>query len=133
MPRVLAILLFPAMVFAQTASSVALTASPNPSALGQPVILTATPTAGATGTALFLANGLPVGTVPILNSQANLTTPLLPAGLLYLQAVYSGDASHASAVRPKSPKRSTPRRPTLSHPGPLMPPGLVRSRWQWEI
>jgi uncharacterized repeat protein (TIGR01451 family) len=80
-----------------TPTTITLAASPNPATLGQPVILTATPTAGATGTVLFLADGLAAGTAPISGGQATLTTSMPSSGLLYLQANYSGDGTHAAS------------------------------------
>lgn len=72
-----------------------LTVSPNPATLGQPVTLTATVTAGATGAVLFLDSAMSLGSAPVSNGQAILTTRLLQAGLRYLVATYAGDATHA--------------------------------------
>jgi uncharacterized repeat protein (TIGR01451 family) len=73
----------------------ALTSSPNPATFGQPVILTASVTAGATGSVLFLDNGAALGSATITAGQAVLATRLLPSGLQELMAIYSGDATHA--------------------------------------
>jgi uncharacterized repeat protein (TIGR01451 family) len=75
-----------------------LTASPSPSALGQSVNLTATVSGGATGSVMFLSNGVPLGSALIVGSQAGIRTYMLPAGLLSLVASYSGDATHGLSV-----------------------------------
>jgi uncharacterized repeat protein (TIGR01451 family) len=74
-----------------------LTASPNPSILGQPVTLTATVTAGATGSVTFFAGANPLLAAPVGDGQANIVTPLLPTGRNAVRAVYDGDATHGSS------------------------------------
>lgn len=79
-------------------SRVTLTASPNPSAFGQPVTLTAkvAPTLGngaATGTVTFLDNGVSIGSGLITSGTATLTTGALAVGAHSITAQYSGDAN----------------------------------------
>ena len=63
-----------------------LTATPNPSALGQPVTFTATVSANAPGSATptgsvgFLVDGSPIGAAPLTNGVATFTTLNLAAG-----------------------------------------------------
>jgi uncharacterized repeat protein (TIGR01451 family) len=75
-----------------------LTVSPNPATLGQPVTLTATVTSGATGSVLFLDSVVALGSAQVSNGQAILTTRLLPSGLQYLIATYSGDGTYAPST-----------------------------------
>src|SRR5581483_9404284 len=65
------------------AASVTLTSSPNPSAYGQAVTLTAT--------VPFYYNGTALGTATVSNGTANITISTLPIGSDPLTAVYSGD------------------------------------------
>src|SRR5205814_6898209 len=77
---------------AQAATSVTLSASPNPAAFGAPVTLTATLTpAGATGRVTFYDGTTVVGIRTIASGAASLTTVLLPAGSRSLKAYYAGD------------------------------------------
>ena len=66
--------------------SITLTVSPNPAPLGQPVNLTAS--IAASGTVSFYDGSMLLGTVPILQGKATLTTSLLPAGVRQLRALY---------------------------------------------
>jgi uncharacterized repeat protein (TIGR01451 family) len=79
------------------ATATALAVSPNPSTLGQAVTLTATVTAGATGTVEFFDGGAMVGAATLAGAQAGLTTRLLGSGAHSLWATYSGDATHAAS------------------------------------
>jgi hypothetical protein len=88
----------PTTVVLETGISV--TASPNPATLGQPVLFTATLAGGGAGSASFLSNGVPLGSAPIVNGQASLTTSMLQAGRLSLTATYAGDATHGGSVSP---------------------------------
>ena len=97
---VLAGLIFCAAVFAQTPSSTALIASPNPSNYGQPVTLTATVTSGATGKVTFYDGVTILGVGTLSGTQASLTTVMLQSGKRMLQAYYQGDGTYA-------PSRST--------------------------
>jgi len=80
-----------------------LNVSPSGSNLGQPITLTATVTAGATGTVSFRDDVILLGVAPIVSGQASFTTTLLAAGTRSLLAVYPGDASHASNVSAPTP------------------------------
>jgi len=73
------------------AASVTLTSSPNPSAYGQAVTLTATVPSTATGAVTFYYNGTALGTATVSNGTANITISTLPIGSDPLTAVYSGD------------------------------------------
>jgi uncharacterized repeat protein (TIGR01451 family) len=77
---------------------IALTSSPNPSTLGQPVTLSASVTSAATGRITFLAGSTVLGDAAVSNGQAALTTSLLVVGLNTLFAEYSGDATYGPAV-----------------------------------
>jgi len=101
MPRrsrlVLAVLIFPAVLLGQTASSTALTASPNPSNYGQPVTLTATVTSGATGKVTFYDGVTILGVGTLSGGQASITTVMLASGNRKLRAYYQGDATYAAS------------------------------------
>jgi RHS repeat-associated protein len=73
--------------------------SPNPAMVGQAVTLTAIVTASqATGTVTFLAGSTELGTVPLgQTGSAKLTVSTLPVGIHTVTAIYSGDATNASA------------------------------------
>ncbi len=75
-------------------STITLTSSGNPSIIGQPLTLTASVTAGATGQVTFYDSGLILGIAPIASGQAKLTTRLLPVGMRSLRAHYSGDPTY---------------------------------------
>jgi hypothetical protein len=82
-------------------SSVVLTSSLNPSLFGQSVTVTATTTAGATGTVTFQDAGVTLGTVELSGNAATYTTSALSVGSHQLTAVYSGDSNfdtNSSAV-----------------------------------
>src|SRR5579872_5229117 len=82
-------------------STVALQSSVNPGAVGQPVTLTATVTAGATGNVTFYDGVSVLGVSALAAGQAKLTTSLLAAGAHTLRAHYGGDATY-------SPSDATP-------------------------
>jgi predicted outer membrane repeat protein len=70
-----------------------LATSPNPSAPGQPVTLTATVTSNGgvnqpTGTVEFFAGGVSLGTAPVTNGVASLTAANLPAGTTLVTATF---------------------------------------------
>ncbi len=67
---------------------------------GSPVTLSAEVTGGTTpaGIVTFLSNGVIVGTGPLTDGAASLTTSGLRPGTDALQAVYSGDDANALAV-----------------------------------
>ena len=81
-------------------STTSLTVSPNPVTLGQPVAITATLTAGATGAVLFLDNGVPVGIAIAVNGVATLNTRLLPSGVQSLMGVYAGNSAYGPSTSP---------------------------------
>ena len=75
--------------------------SANPTVLGQPVTLTDTVSTASgtpTGTVTFFANGISLGTAPLVGDVATLTTTALPAGTDVLTATYSGDVNFASST-----------------------------------
>ena len=86
-----------------TATSTALTASPNPASSGQPVTLTATisHTAGSgapTGTVTFSEGGTTLGTATLTSSgTATFSTSALSAGTDTITASYSGDTTYAAS------------------------------------
>ncbi len=88
-------ILFSIAAMGQTATSTTLLSSPNPANLGQPVTLTATVTAGATGNVAFYDGTTVLGISPISGIQATLTTVLLPSGARSLHAHYAGDGTYA--------------------------------------
>ena len=79
--------------------TVTLASSPNPSAFGASVTLTATTPVGATGTVTFEDNGAAIsGAVPISGTTATFTTSSLVAGTHPIIAVYSGDTNYNGAT-----------------------------------
>ncbi len=90
-------ILFSAAALGQTPTSTTLLTSPNPANLGQPVTLTATVTAGATGNVTFYDGTTVLGISPISGIQATLTTVLLPSGARSLHAHYAGDGAYAAS------------------------------------
>ncbi len=86
-------------------TTTALTASPNPSAFGQGVVLTAivTPTGGGTptGPVTFMDGSNILGTISLSGGQAALGTSSLGTGSHSIIASYGGDTAHqASASTP---------------------------------
>ena len=99
----------------QTSPTLALSVSPNPASLGQPVTLTANvspaPTGASLGTVTFFNGATLLGTGNVnANGVANLTYGGLPAGALHLTAAYSGNTSltAASAVAAVTVNTSVP-------------------------
>jgi len=81
----------------RTSSSVTLSSSTNPSAVGQSFTLTANVSASnATGTVSFYPSGSEVeyGRATISNGTATFTISLSPAGTYALSATYNGDANY---------------------------------------
>jgi len=76
-------------------STTTLAVSPVPSALDQPVMMTATVSAGATGTVMFSDYGVPIGTASIIGAQAAFSTRLLLSGPHSLVATYAGNSANA--------------------------------------
>jgi len=85
----------------QTASTIAVASSQNPSNYGTPVTFTATTTvsgaAAATGTVNFLDNGVKIGTGTLAGSPATatFTTSALNVATHNITATYAGDANNA--------------------------------------
>ena len=79
-------------------STVALTSSPNPSAFGSGVTLTATVTAGATGTVTFHEGATVLGTGAISSGVATLTISSLTGGTHSITAQYGGDTNYSGSV-----------------------------------
>src|SRR3989441_2466394 len=95
-------------VYVRPATSTVLNSTPNPSAFGQPVTLTATVTPAQpdtivpTGTVTFKDGATTLGTVTLVNGSASLVTAALAVGAHSLTASYNGDlefATSTSAVR----------------------------------
>ena len=76
-------------------SATSLSAAAGTVALGQPVVLTASVTAGATGRVTFLDGAVPIGTVGLTGGSATFTTRLLAPGSHVLSAFYGGSAAYA--------------------------------------
>src|ERR1035438_267724 len=93
--------------FVRFSTLITLNSSPNPVVLGQAVVLTATVTAGATGTVIFADGATVLGTATLATGQAVFTTYLLPSGARSLRAGYGGDATFGPSI-------STIRTPTLA-------------------
>src|SRR5207302_9183329 len=87
-------------------TSTSLTSTPNPSATGQAVTLTATvspvpPAAGVpTGTVTFRDGANSLGTVTLVNGSASLTISTLALGSHSLTSVYSGSATFGASTSP---------------------------------
>jgi len=76
---------------------VTIASSNNPSTYSQPIVLTSTVPAAATGTITFMDGSTTLGTAPIVGATANITIATLMAGSHTLTANYSGDANFTSA------------------------------------
>jgi hypothetical protein len=88
-------------------AGVAVSATPNPSPLGQPVTLRATLTAPAgspAGTVFFLSDGALAGSGVVTNVggvfRAEMTTSTLSRGLHVVSALYAGGGSFGMSVSP---------------------------------
>jgi hypothetical protein len=88
-------------------SSVTLT-PPSPPNFGQAVALAATVTPGATGAVSFYDGVTLLGSAPVSNHQATLTTVMLPSGIRSLRAYYSGDATYAPSTSTSVPLTVVP-------------------------
>jgi uncharacterized repeat protein (TIGR01451 family) len=94
-----------ASTFVEKAStSTSLSSAPNPSTFGNNVTLTAGVTGlSPTGTVTFRVDGVQIGTSPLVNGVATLTTSALATGTRSLTASYGGDGNNltstASAVQ----------------------------------
>ncbi|HEY3835187.1 MAG TPA: Ig-like domain repeat protein [Bryobacteraceae bacterium] len=85
-----------------TATITVLTGAPSPVDAGQSVTFTAavspTPTGSATGTVSFYNGSTLLGTETLSSGAATFTTSSLPAGVLSITAVYSGDTELAGST-----------------------------------
>lgn len=74
--------------------------SPNPSTVGQSVLMTATLPSGVTGTVQFVEGATVLGRSTISRTTATFTTASLTAGTHQISAVYSGDSRYRAATSP---------------------------------
>lgn len=82
-------------------TTAALASTPNPSAAGTPVALTAAILpATATGTVQFLDGATSLGAVTLSGGSASLSVTTLAVGSHSITAVYSGDAMNAASTSP---------------------------------
>lgn len=84
--------------FARYSTTTTFTATPNPSTLSQPVIFTATVTAGATGIVEYYAGATLLGSAALASGTSTFATSLLPSGVVSLRAVYAGDSSYGPSL-----------------------------------
>jgi YVTN family beta-propeller protein len=85
----------------QASTTVTLAVSPTSVTYGNATTLTATVSAGATGTVSFYEGGILLGTVAVSNNAATLPVSTLPVGTHNnLTAAYSGDSNFAAATSP---------------------------------
>ncbi len=93
-----------ANITVELSTVLALTHTPNPSTLGQPVTLTAstTPTA-ATGKVVFYDGVTILGSANLAGGQATLSPRTLSAGAHSLKALYLGDSTYAPASTVPAP------------------------------
>ncbi len=83
----------------QASSTATLSSSPNPSSVGQLVIITATVTGpGATGTVTFFDGQTALGTAVLGNGSAGISSATLSAGDHILTATYSGDNNYIGST-----------------------------------
>ena len=85
-------------VTAGTTPTTGLSISPITSVYGQPVVMTATVPAGATGTVTFNDGSTPLGTATISGSQATFTTSTLAGGVHSISASYNGDGNFPASI-----------------------------------
>src|SRR5207248_1054853 len=102
------------------ASTLTLSASPNPSTAGQVVSITASVIPGATGRVYFYDGLVLIGSAPVSGTQAIFNTSLLLAGSHTLRAYYPGDSVYgigfASAALTVNPIANTGFRPGVNYP-----------------
>lgn len=91
-------------VLNQVVSQVASTVIVRPSSVAPPIAtpetLNANVPAGATGTVTFYDGTTAIGTVPVINGVATVTTSSLTAGDHTITAVYSGDSDFSTSTSP---------------------------------
>ncbi|WP_244884921.1 Ig-like domain repeat protein [Singulisphaera acidiphila] len=91
----------------EASTSTALTATPNPAGLDQPVTLTATVTAvgpGAgtpTGLVEFFSGSISLGTATLSDGVATLQTSALPLGVSSITVQYQGDPNFTASTSPE--------------------------------
>ncbi len=85
----------------ETTSAAAITASPNPSAVGQAVTFSAkitSPTVTPSGPVTFTAGKTVLGTAQLSGGEATFTTSTLPAGSTVVTLTYNGDSNIAKST-----------------------------------
>ncbi|HEX8916082.1 MAG TPA: Ig-like domain-containing protein, partial [Humisphaera sp.] len=88
-------------VVSKAATATTVTSSPNPSAFGQAVTLTAvvaTPAGTAAGTVTFYDGTVALGTATLVGGTATLTTAGLAVGTHPISAGYAGSANHVAST-----------------------------------
>ncbi|HTS31374.1 MAG TPA: Ig-like domain-containing protein [Bryobacteraceae bacterium] len=106
--------------------STSLTATPNPAAVGQTVVLTAAVLpASATGSIAFKDGGTAIGTANITNGSATFSTSSLTAGSHSLTASYSGDSSNAASTSSAVTEVINPATATATTTSLSVAPGSV--------
>lgn len=89
------------VVSIKTSSTTALGAAPNPSTVGQSVVLTATVTpAIATGNVTFMDGITTLGTAAVSGGVASFNTASLTAGTHPITAIYTGDTNYGISSSP---------------------------------
>lgn len=112
---------------AAAATTTTLSSSPNPSHIGQTVLLTAKVTASSgtpTGNLTFYDGATPLGTVVLKQGVATLKISSLSLGIHSLTASYAGNgtfASSISAALSQTVKKAVPSITLLSTPNPSKP------------
>jgi prepilin-type N-terminal cleavage/methylation domain-containing protein len=102
-------------ISAQTANTISLSSTANPSSYGNTVTLTATVSPAAyAGTVTFLDNGTTINISPIVNGTATYSFSNLPAGSHPMTAVYSGDAMYAASTSSVLSQTVNQGTPTIS-------------------
>src|SRR5271165_546656 len=106
------------------ATTIMLTAAPNPSTLSQTVMLTASVTAGATGSVTFYDRTTGLGIAAIASGQGLLATNLLLPGSHSFTARYDGDSNYgpslsAALAQTVSAHTANGYQPRLSYPAPF--------------
>lgn len=106
-------------------SQVALTASPDPTTVGQEVTLTATVVgASPSGRVEFFSGSQPIGTNSLSGGRARQMVSFLVAGSYNIRAVYSGDGDNQPSTSPivtHSVEQAAPRLSLASSPNPSSP------------
>lgn len=112
---------------AAAATTTTLSSSPNPSHIGQTVLLTAKVTASSgtpTGNLTFYDGATPLGTVVLKQGVATLKISSLSLGIRSLTASYAGNGTFASSISAplsQTVKKAVPSVTLLSTPNPSKP------------